>query len=70
MSSDQTHVVPPETASVDLAQFDEGFIQSEVQEQSFDPIPDGRYQVNVRIPTKVIAQSDRRRPRVPIQSDH
>ena len=47
MSSDQTHAVPPETASVDLAQFDEGFIQSEVQEQSFDPIPDGRYQVNV-----------------------
>ena len=57
MTSDQTHAAPPDTAGVDLAQFDEGFIQSEIQEQMSDPIPDGRYQVNVEKVEIVRAQT-------------
>jgi len=57
MSSDQTNAAPPDAASVDLAQFDEGFTQSEIQEQMSDPIPDGRYQVNVEKVEIVRAQT-------------
>jgi hypothetical protein len=57
MSSDQTHAAPPDSASVDLAQFDDDFTESEVQEQSFDPIPDGKYQVNVHKVEIVHAQT-------------
>jgi hypothetical protein len=32
---------------IDLAQFDDDFAQAEVEEREFEPIPDGKYQVNV-----------------------
>jgi hypothetical protein len=32
---------------LDLAQFDEDFAQAEVEDREFEPIPDGKYQVNV-----------------------
>ena len=32
---------------IDLAQFDEDFAEAEVEERDFEPIPDGKYQVNV-----------------------
>ena len=32
---------------IDLAQFDEDFSQAEVEEREFEPVPDGKYQVNV-----------------------
>jgi hypothetical protein len=32
---------------IDLAQFDEDFARIEVEERKFEPIPDGKYQVNV-----------------------
>ena len=42
---DDTHtpVMPP----VDLADLDEDYTQAEVQEDSFDAVPDGKYQVAV-----------------------
>ena len=32
---------------IDLTQFDEDFAEAEVEERDFEPIPDGKYQVNV-----------------------
>jgi len=32
---------------IDLTQFDEDFAEAEVEEREFEPIPDGKYQVNV-----------------------
>ena len=32
---------------IDLAQFDDDFAEAEVEEREFEPIPDGKYQVNV-----------------------
>jgi hypothetical protein len=32
---------------LDLAQFDDDFAQAEVDDREFEPIPDGKYQVNV-----------------------
>jgi len=32
---------------LDLAQFDDDFAQAEVEDREFEPIPDGKYQVNV-----------------------
>jgi len=32
---------------IDLTQFDEDFAEAEVEEPDFEPIPDGKYQVNV-----------------------
>ena len=32
---------------IDLTQFDENFAEAEVEERDFEPIPDGKYQVNV-----------------------
>lgn len=32
---------------IDLAQFDDDFAQAEVEKREFEPIPDGKYQVNV-----------------------
>jgi len=33
--------------NLDLAQFDDAFEAAEVEERDFDPVPDGKYQVNV-----------------------
>jgi hypothetical protein len=33
--------------NLDLAQFDDAFEAAEVEERAFDPVPDGKYQVNV-----------------------
>jgi hypothetical protein len=38
---------PRGTEDIDLAQFDDDFAQAEVEEREFEPIPDGKYQVNV-----------------------
>jgi hypothetical protein len=32
---------------IDLAQFDDDFAEAEVEDREFEPIPDGKYQVNV-----------------------
>ncbi|WFS60862.1 DUF669 domain-containing protein [Pseudodesulfovibrio thermohalotolerans] len=32
---------------IDLTQFDDDFAEAEVEERDFEPIPDGKYQVNV-----------------------
>jgi len=32
---------------LDLAQFDDDFAQAEVEDREFEPIPDGKYQVNI-----------------------
>ena len=32
---------------IDLAQFDEEYAETEVEEREFEPVPDGKYQVNV-----------------------
>jgi len=32
---------------IDLAQFDDDFAEAEVEDRDFEPIPDGKYQVNV-----------------------
>ena len=32
---------------IDLAHFDEEFSEAEIEERQFDPIPDGKYQVNI-----------------------
>ena len=34
--------------NIDLTQFDEGFAEAEIKEREFEPIPDGKYQVNVK----------------------
>jgi hypothetical protein len=33
---------------IDLAQFDEDFAEAEIKEREFEPVPDGKYQVNVK----------------------
>ncbi len=40
----QDHDAPDQ---FDLAQFDDGFQQAEVEDHEFDPVPDGKYQVRV-----------------------
>lgn len=37
----------PNVDNIDLAQFDDAFEAAEVEERDFDPVPDGKYQVNV-----------------------
>ncbi len=37
----------PNADNLDLAQFDDAFEAAEVEERDFDPVPDGKYQVNV-----------------------
>ena len=32
---------------IDLTQFDDDFAEAEVEEREFEPVPDGKYQVNV-----------------------
>jgi hypothetical protein len=34
--------------NIDLAQFDEDFAEAEIKEREFEPVPDGKYQVNVK----------------------
>ena len=34
-------------ADIDLTQFDDDFAEAEVEEREFEPVPDGKYQVNV-----------------------
>lgn len=38
---------PLGSEDLDLAQFDDDFAQAEVEDREFEPIPDGKYQVNV-----------------------
>jgi len=38
---------PNGVAGVDLSEFDDDFSQAEVEEREFEPVPDGKYQVNV-----------------------
>lgn len=38
---------PYKVDDLDLAQFDEDFSQAEVDEREFEPIPDGKYRVNI-----------------------
>ena len=33
--------------AVDLSQFDEDFAEAPIEDREFDPVPDGKYQVNV-----------------------
>ena len=35
------------TGDIDLSQFDEDFGKAEIQDRNFEPVPDGKYQVNV-----------------------
>ena len=34
--------------NIDLTQFDENFAEAEIKEREFEPVPDGKYQVNVK----------------------
>ena len=34
-------------SDIDLTQFDEEFAEAEVEDREFEPVPDGKYQVNV-----------------------
>jgi len=38
-----------EQDDIDLAQFDDDFAEAEVEDRDFEPIPDGKYQVNVEL---------------------
>ena len=38
---------PYKADDLDLAQFDEDFSQAEVEDRAFEPIPDGKYRVNI-----------------------
>ncbi len=35
------------TGDIDLSQFNNEYVQAEIEEREFDPVPDGKYQVNV-----------------------
>ncbi len=37
-----------ENMNIDLTQFDEDFAGAEIKEREFEPVPDGKYQVNVK----------------------
>ena len=41
----EQHTSP--SADVDLTQFEDDFDQAEVEQREFEPVPDGKYQVNV-----------------------
>ena len=37
----------PPGADIDLTQFEDDYVETEVEDREFEPIPDGKYQVNV-----------------------
>ena len=44
---DDKHDGAGSAEDIDLAQFDEEYAETEVEEREFEPVPDGKYQVNV-----------------------